>query len=184
MNLGSPLKRTLLVGAALTLAVSGCGQPEGPEEDGTGGGGEAPEEDGAHEDTDDDADDGADHGTDAEGDVHVLNLYGDEEGFDDQRPTEYVATEFTTFSDMEWDEWDETRARGDGEILGTWCMDQGCQDDPYDVEIELGDPVEADGTRYFSSYTVTEYDDDMAEEQREALEQADGGRVNVPASAE
>lgn len=176
------MKRTLLAGAALALAVSGCGQAEDPEEDGTAAGGDSPEADDSPEGGG--ADDGAEGGSEAEGDVYVLNLYGDEVGFDDQRPTDYVATEFTTFSDMEWDEWDETRARGEGEILGTWCMDQGCQDDPYDVEIELGDPVEADGTRYFSTYTVTEYDDDMDEEQREALEQADGGRLNIPASAE
>lgn len=182
MNLGSQLKRTLLVGSALVLAVSGCGQAEEPDEDGTSAGGDAPEADGSPGGSPEGDGDGG--GPETEGEVHVLNLYGDEEGFDDQRPTDYVATEFTTFSDMEWDEWDETRARGEGEVLGTWCMDQGCQDDPYDVEIELGDPVEADGTRYFSTYTVTEYDDDMPEEQREALEQADDGQLNTPAAAE
>lgn len=179
MNLGSPLKRALLVGAALALVVSGCGEAEEPDEGGTAAD-DAPET-GASPDDSPEEDGG---GPEAEGEVHVLNLYGDEEGFDDQRPTDYVATEFTTFSDMEWDEWDETRARGEGEVLGTWCMDEGCQDEPYDVEIELGEPVEADGTRYFSTYTVTEYDDDMSEEQREALEQADGGQLNIPAAAE
>lgn len=174
--------RTLLAGAALTLAVSACGQAEDPDEDGPATGGESQETDAPA--TDGPGEDGSEYGGGADGDVHVLNLHGDEEGFDDQRPTDYVATEFTTFSDMEWDEWGETRARGEGEVLGTWCMDVGCQNDPYDVEIELGDPVEVDGTWYYSTYTVTEYDDDMAEEQREALEQADDGRLNLPAAAE
>ncbi len=169
-------RRTLLAGAALALAVSACGQADGPDEDGTEGGEGTPEAGGSPEDG------GSGGGTEAGGEVHVLNMYGDEEGFDDQRPTDYVATGFTTFSDMEWNEWDDTRARGEGEVLGTWCMDQGCQDDPYDVEIELGDPVEVDGTRYFSTYTVTEYDDDMPQEQRDALEQADDGRLNTPAA--
>lgn len=177
------LTRTLLVGAALTLAVSACGQAEDPDEDGGTTGGE-PQETGAPEAENTPGEDGSEYRSDTDGDVHVLNLYADEEGFDDQRPTDYVATEFTTFSDMEWDEWSEDRARGEGEVLGTWCMDVGCQDDPYDVEIELGDPVEVDGTWYFSTYTVTDYDDDMAEEQREALEQADDGRLNLPAAAE
>ena len=184
---GNRWKRTLLAGAALALAVSACGETDDPEEDGTAAGEEAPESDRSPDDDgadDDDGDGDGAGGTEAEGEVHVLNMYGDEEGFDDQRPTDYVATEFTTFSDMEWDQWDETRARGEGEVLGTWCMDQGCQDDPYDVEIELGEPVEVDGTWYFTTYTVTEYDDDMAEEQREALEQADDGRLNLPAAAE
>ncbi|GHC70251.1 hypothetical protein GCM10007079_01510 [Nocardiopsis terrae] len=178
------MKRTLLAGAVLALAVSACGQAEEPEEDGTTAGGDSPEADGSPEGTATDSGSGdtaADGGTADGEEVYVLNLYGDEEGFDDQRPTEYVASEFTTFSDMEWDEWSGAGARGGGEVLGTWCMDQGCQDDPYDVEIELGEPVEADGTRYFSAYTVTEYDEDMPEEQRDALEQADGGRLNVPA---
>ncbi|WP_017578669.1 hypothetical protein [Nocardiopsis valliformis] len=177
------LTHTLLVGAALTLAVSACGQAEEPDEDGSEYGGGA-QGTGAPDVEHTPGEDGSEYGGGNAGDVHVLNLYGDEEGFDDQRPTDYVATQFTTFSDMEWDEWDENRARGEGEVLGTWCMDVGCQDDPYDVEIELGDPVEVDGTWYFSTYTVTEYDDDMAEEQREALEQADDGQLNVPVSAE
>ncbi|MBB6120978.1 hypothetical protein [Nocardiopsis algeriensis] len=114
------------------------------------------------------------------GGAYVLNRYGDEEGFDDRRPREYVSGEFTTFTDMEWDEWSGERARGEGEVLGSWCLDQGCQDDPYDVEVELTDPVEVDGTPYFSQYTITEYDDDMPEEMRQALEDADGGRLDVP----
>lgn len=175
----TPLTRTLLAGAALALAVSACGQAEGPDEEGSEYG-VGSQETGAPDTEPSPGEEGGNDG----GDVHVLNLYGDEEGFEDQRPTDYVATQFTTFSDMEWDEWSGNRARGGGEVLGTWCMDAGCQDDPYDVEIELGDPVEVDGTWYFSSYSVTEYDEDMPEEQREALAQADGGQLNVPASTE
>jgi len=107
-------------------------------------------------------------------------MYGDENGFDDQNPVDYVATEFTTFSDMEWSEWTEEDARGEGELSGTWCMDQECQNEPYEVAVELGDPVDVNGTAYFSTYTVTEYDDDMSPEVRRALEDADGGRLSLP----
>ncbi|MBR8745369.1 hypothetical protein DSY14_27370 [Nocardiopsis sp. MG754419] len=163
--------------AILALAVSACGDQDGSDPE------EAPTMEGTEEE--DDRDDGDDENGDegegaaAEGDVQVRNFHGDEQGFDDQRPEEYVATEFTTFTDMEWDQWDERRARGEGEILGTWCMDQGCQDDPYDITVELGDPVEIDGTSYFSTYTVTDYDA-MPDETRAALEGADDGRLALP----
>ena len=169
------MKRTLMIGSALVLAVSACGQQDGTD------GGDDPDVDVAPDDTNPEVGPEGDAG--AEDQVYVLNLYGDEEGFDDQRPEDYVATEFTTFTDMEWDGWDEERAVGEGEVLGTWCMDQNCQDDPYDIEIELGDPVEAEGTLYFSTYTVLD-DEDIPEEQREAMEQADGGQLNVPADTE
>ena len=179
------MKRALLIGAVLALVLSACGDQDEPDRD------DVPAEDGSgdderdrddrddHDDRDDDERD-EDGGAATQGDVQVLNFHGDEAGFDEQRPTEYVATEFTTFTDMEWDEWDEGRARGEGEVLGTWCMDQGCQDDPYDVDVELGDPVDVDGTMYFSTYTITDYDDDMPEETREAFDQADDGKLGVP----
>ncbi|MDT0331367.1 hypothetical protein [Nocardiopsis lambiniae] len=158
------------VGAVALLAVIGCGGEE------PGGGGTLPEEAAPQ------AEEASPTTTAGDAEVYVLNRYGDENGFDDRRPTEYVATEFTTFSDMEWREWSDGRARGEGGLLGTWCMDQECQNDPYDVEVELGDPVEADGTRYFSTYTITEYDDDMTDEVRRALEGADDGRLEHPAA--
>lgn len=165
--------RALLMGAALALALSACGQQNtGGEENAPG---EGDGEDDRYERDDDDRT--------AEGDVQVLNFHGDENGFPDQRPEDYVATEFTTFSDMEWDEWHEDGARGEGEVLGTWCMDQGCQDDPYDVDVELADPVDVDGTPYFSTYTITDYGD-MPEEQRQALDDADGGRLAVPSQTD
>ena len=169
------MKRTLLVGAALALAVSACGQQDDTDGD------DAPDVDVTQEDPNPEAEPEGDAGGDDQ--VYVLNLHGDEEGFDDRRPEDYVATEFTTFTDMDWGEWDEERAVGEGEVLGTWCMDQNCQDDPYDIEIELGDPVEAEGSWYFSTYTVID-DEEIPEEQLEAMEQADGGQVNVPAAAE
>jgi hypothetical protein len=148
--------------AVVAAAVSGCG----------GGRSAVPEEGAAPSATPQESPGVAE--------VYVLNRYGDENGFDDRRPTEYVATEFTTFSDMEWDEWEQERARGEGDLLGTWCMEQECQNDPYEVEVELGDPVDVDGTRYFTTYTITEYDEDMTDEVRRALEDADGGRLGSP----
>ena len=168
------MKRALLIGAVLALALSACGDQDEPDRD------DVPSTDDNGDDDRDDRDDRDDGGAATEGDVQVLNFHGDEEGFDEQRPAEYVATEFTTFTDMEWDEWGEDRARGEGEVLGTWCMDQNCQDDPYDVDVELGDPVDVDGTMYFSTYTITDYDDDMPEETREAFDQADDGKLGVP----
>ncbi|CAL9457236.1 hypothetical protein SUDANB121_02580 [Nocardiopsis dassonvillei] len=153
--------------AVITAAVAGCGSDRA-EAPGEGAAPSASPEGPAAQASPGDAE------------VYVLNRYGDENGFDDLRPTEYVATEFTTFSGMEWDEWAQERARGEGDLLGTWCMDQGCQNDPYEVEVELGDPVEVDGTGYFTTYTITEYDDDMTAEVRRALEEADGGRLAYP----
>ena len=177
------MRRMILTGAALLLTVTACGQqesepdmPEGETEQSPGEQSAPAAPEGSEGPTGEGGSDGS-----AE-EAHVFNHHGDENGFEDQRPTEYVATEFTTFSDMEWEEWSDQVARGEGEILGTWCMDQGCQDDPYDVEIELSDPVEVDGTTYFSTYTITDYDDDMSEETRRALEEADGGRLAVPAA--
>ena len=162
------MKRTLLMGAALVLAVSGCGGQDVPAED------DAPALD----------ENEVEDRSLAEGDVQVLNFHGDENGFDDQRPEDYVIGHSTTFADMEWDEWGEERAHGEGEVLGTWCMDQGCQDDPYEIEVELGDPVEVDGTPYFSTFVITEYDEDMPQEHREALKEAEDGRLGVPAEPE
>ncbi|RKS07482.1 hypothetical protein DFP74_3154 [Nocardiopsis sp. Huas11] len=172
------MRRVILAGALL-LAVAACGGEETPAEDvevGTGPTGQDSPGTGQ-----DDPDQGGDQDAGEAGEgTFVLNRYGDETGFPDQRPTDYVATEFTTFRDMEWDEWADTEARGEGEVSGTWCLDEDCSRDPYDIEIALGDPVEVDGTAYFSTYTVTEYDDDMPERMREALESSDEGRLDVP----
>lgn len=157
-----------VAGAAVAAAVAGCG----------GGPAEAPGEGAAPSATPREPTAQASPG---DAGAYVLNRYGDENGFDDRRPTEYVATEFTTFSGMEWDEWSQDRARGEGDLLGTWCMEQECQNDPYEVEVELGDPVDVGGTRYFTTYTITEYDEDMTGEVRQALEDADGGRLGYPA---
>ena len=165
----TPLARALVAGTVLAL-LTACGQSEEPPEDRPTAQDDAPGTDSP----------APGDGPVAQGEIQVLNLHGDEEGFEDQRPEVYVATASTTFTDMEWDEWGDTRARGEGEILGTWCMDQGCQDDPYDVEVELGDPVEVNGLWFFSTYSITEYDDDMPQAQRDALADADDGRLTLP----
>ncbi|GAB2484414.1 hypothetical protein [Nocardiopsis aegyptia] len=180
------MRHTILAGALL-LAVAACGQETAPAGDvdvGTGPTGQASPEPGRDSpgtasDAPDQEGGGASGSGPGEG-TFVLNRYGDEAGFADQRPTDYVATEFTTFRDLEWDEWTDTSARGEGEVSGTWCLGVDCASDPYDIGIELGDPVEVDGTMYFSAYTVTEYDDDMPADQREAMEQSDDGRLAVP----
>jgi hypothetical protein len=176
------MTRMILAGALL-LAVTACGQTQAPQDEvgvGTGPTGQdSPGNgDGSPSPGGGGGADGASAGP-GEG-TFVLNRYRDESGFPDQRPTDYVATEFTSFTDLEWDEWTDTAARGEGEVSGTWCLHEDCSQDPYDVGVELGDPVEVDGTMYFSTYTVTEYDDDMSAETREALENSDDGRLDVP----
>ncbi|MEV2275952.1 hypothetical protein AB0I72_10220 [Nocardiopsis sp. NPDC049922] len=158
------MKRVLLSGAVLLL-VTACGEqvatPREPEDGGpdevvspnTGGPNGAP---------------------------YVFNRYGDPEGFDDQRPTDYVATEFTTFGRMNWEEWSAETARGHGELSGTWCFEWDCTDDPYEVDVELSGPREVGGTEYFTTYTISDPAGDMPDEAREAMEQADGGRLDLP----
>ncbi|MEU0237798.1 hypothetical protein ABZ234_08915 [Nocardiopsis sp. NPDC006198] len=180
------MKRMILTGAALLLAATACGQqettPRLPEGTGAPQATESPEDRASPDPGEGDGSgEGGGSGQGARGDgAHVLNMYGDENGFDDQRPVEYVATEFTSFSGLEWPEWTDETASGTGDLYGTWCMDRGCQDEPYEVEVELGDPVDVNGTPYFSTYTITGYDEDMTPEVRQALEDADGGRLSVP----
>lgn len=185
------MRRTVLVAAALLLAATACGEqvarPDVPEDTGAPESGQSPGGETAEEPREPDPASpqgespppeeggGPDSGT------QVLNHYGDEGGFADQRPVEFVATEFTTFSDMEWDLWAAETARGEGEVSGTWCLHEGCQEDPYDVTVVLGDPVQADGTTYFSTYTITDHED-MPQGMLEAMEQADGGRLPVPST--
>jgi hypothetical protein len=177
------MRRTILTGAVLLLAATGCGEqvatPDIPEGTGAPEAEQSPRgETASPQETQPapEGDAGQDSGT------FVFNQYGNEDGSDDQNPAEYVATEFTTFTDMEWGTWSDEVARGEGGLKGTWCMEEGCQDDPYEVEVELGDPVDVDGTTYFSTYTITEYDEDMSEEMRGALEEADGGALALPSA--
>lgn len=160
------MKRTCGAVLFLALALTACGQED-----------EAPEDNGAPE-----ADPTPDADVQEGDDTYVFNSYGDEQGFADQEPEDYVATEFTTFTDVEWDEWTEETAQGEGEVSGTWCMDEDCVEDPYDVEIELGEPVDVGGTPYFSTYTVTDHD--MPEGMPEAMEDADGGLLALPVEEE
>ncbi|MCY9787482.1 hypothetical protein KIK06_26730 [Nocardiopsis sp. EMB25] len=160
------MKRALLSGIALVL-LTACGEqvatPREPE-----GGGTSPD------------DGGTPNSGDADGGTHVFNRHGDAEGYPDQEPRDYVATEFTTFTRMNWEDWSEGTARGHGELSGTWCFEQGCVDDPYEVDVELSDPKEVDGTAYFSTYTISDPAGDMPADAREAMEAADGGRLDLP----
>ncbi|ASU56606.1 MULTISPECIES: hypothetical protein [Nocardiopsis] len=181
------MRRTVLTGAVLLLAATGCGEqlsvPDPPEatstpetEQSPQGETAGPQEQASPRETRPTPEEDADQSSGA----FVLNRYGNENGFDDQTPTEYVATEFTTFTDMEWDTWADEVARGEGGVKGTWCMQEGCQDDPYEVEVELGDPVDVDGTMYFSTYTITDHGEEMSEEMIGTLEETDGGTLAVP----
>lgn len=114
-----------------------------------------------------------------EGGTFVLNRYQDEQGYRDESPETYVATEFTSFSEMSWDEWSDEIARGSGSMAGSWCLNLDCDEDPYQVDVELGDPVEVDGVSYFSTYEVTD-PGDMPEDIRQGMEAADEGRLTLP----
>ncbi|MCP3015809.1 hypothetical protein NGM33_20995 [Nocardiopsis dassonvillei] len=181
------MRRTVLTGAVLLLAATGCGEqlsvPDPPEattapetEQSPRGETAGPQEQASPRETQPTPEEDADQSSGA----FVLNRYGNENGFDDQTPTEYVATEFTTFTDMEWGTWADEVARGEGGVKGTWCMQEGCQDDPYEVEVELGDPVDVDGTMYFSTYTITDHGEEMSEEMIGTLEEVDGGTLALP----
>lgn len=109
----------------------------------------------------------------------VFNRYQDEQGYRDESPETYVATEFTSFSEMSWDEWSDEIARGSGSMAGSWCLNLDCDEEPYQVDVEFGDPVEVDGVAYFSTYEVTD-PGDMPEDVRQGMEAADEGRLTVP----
>ncbi len=64
-------------------------------------------------------------------------------------------------------------------MAGTWCLPE-CQDDPYSVTVELGDPETTGGTTYFSGYSVTD-PGDLPGEMEQRMEDADGGRLMLPA---
>ncbi|WP_047870993.1 hypothetical protein [Nocardiopsis sp. RV163] len=186
------MRRTVLAGAVLLLAATGCGEQwsvpdpppatSPPETEGTEqspqGETSGPQEQASPRETRPTPQEDGDRSSG----TFVLNRYGNENGFDDQTPDEYVATEFTTFTDMEWDTWADEVARGEGGVKGTWCMQEGCQDDPYEVEVELGDPVDVDGTSYFSTYTITDYGDEISEEMIGTLQEVDRGTLTLPES--
>ncbi|WP_017615354.1 hypothetical protein [Nocardiopsis salina] len=160
------MKRTMAPVLLATLVLSACADEDDGSLDPTGW---QPGEGPAPSPTDEEPEQG----------TMVLNRYQDEEGYPDERPETYVATEFTSFTDMSWDEWSDEIARGSGNIAGTWCLNLDCDEDPYDVDVELHDPVEVDGVSYFSTYEVVDTGD-MPEDIRQGMEAADAGRLTVP----
>ncbi|GAA1092193.1 hypothetical protein [Nocardiopsis composta] len=110
--------------------------------------------------------------------AYVFNTHGDEEGRPQQRPENLVASEFTSFTGLEWQEWGVDAAVGRGELSGTWCLPE-CQDDPYPATVELGDPENVGGTLYFTTYRVTEAEG-LADADRRAMEDADQGMLIRP----
>ncbi|MDA2815199.1 hypothetical protein O4J56_31445 [Nocardiopsis sp. RSe5-2] len=111
-------------------------------------------------------------------DVAVFNTHGDEGGYADREPEALTASEFTTFNDLEWTRWGAEGAEGEGDLSGTWCLPE-CQDDPYRVPVELADPQEFGGGLYFTRYEVGA-SDELPDEQRTAMEEADGGMLMRP----
>jgi hypothetical protein len=108
----------------------------------------------------------------------VYNTYADENGDAEQEPEGLVASEFTTFTGMEWSVWDSDTAEGRGRVSGTWCLPE-CQDQPYAVTVELGDPETVDGVTYYSTYEITDTGD-LPEDLRERMVEADDGRLTLP----
>ncbi|WP_017538046.1 hypothetical protein [Nocardiopsis halophila] len=156
---------TAAAGAAAVALAAGCGAGGGaaqqPTPETTGGVDPSPA-----------------GGTRDGGEAYVFNTHGDEQGSTDQEPQDLTASEFTAFNDLEWSEWGTERAVGEGDLSGTWCLPQ-CQKDPYRVPVELTDPEEFDGKSYFTAYEVGETDE-LPDEERQAMEEADGGRLMRP----
>lgn len=160
------MKRTIAPVLLVVLALSACtDQDDGSLDPGGWQPGEGP----APSPTEEESEQG----------TVVFNRYQDEQGYPDERPETYVATEYTSFTDMSWDEWSDEIARGSGNMAGTWCLNLDCDEEPYDVDVELHDPVEVDGVSYFSTYEVTDTGD-MPEDIRQGMEAADAGRLTVP----
>ncbi|MBB6175096.1 hypothetical protein HNR23_005156 [Nocardiopsis mwathae] len=163
--------RLAVIGAICALmALTGCGDRNG----GAGG-----DQDGGPSPTpaDPTAEENA-QGGDEYDEIYVFNTYGDEQGYPDQRPEVLVASEFTTFNGLTWSAWGSVPASGDGYVLGTWCLPE-CQDDPYPVTVELGEPELFDGDAYYTTYWVTE-DSEIPDDMRKLMEESDGGRLMVP----
>ncbi|RCV52768.1 hypothetical protein DEF28_05690 [Marinitenerispora sediminis] len=110
--------------------------------------------------------------------VYVYNLFRREQGREDREPEGLTASEFTTFTALEWDSWGADSATASGELRGTWCL-PGCQNEPYQVTVVLSEPRTVDDTAFFSRYEVIEAPG-MPEDQRELLRQVDGGRLMLP----
>ena len=136
-----------------------------------------PAEGAAQQETRQDAQQSGQEGRTEEG-AYVFNTHGDEEGRPQQRPENLVASEFTSFTGLEWQEWGVDAAVGRGELSGTWCLPE-CQDDPYPATVELGDPENVGGTLYFTTYRVTEAEG-LADADRRAMEDADQGMLIRP----
>ncbi|MFC7329338.1 hypothetical protein [Marinactinospora rubrisoli] len=109
----------------------------------------------------------------------VYNLYRGERGREDREPEGLTASEFTTFTGLEWASWSADAATASGEVRGTWCLPD-CQENPYQVTVVLSEPRTVHGTVFFTRYEVTDAPG-MPDHQLELLEQVDGGRLMLPA---
>ncbi|PRX99947.1 hypothetical protein [Allonocardiopsis opalescens] len=91
---------------------------------------------------------------DVTGDTQVWNLWRDESGRPQQAPAGLVLSEFSTLNELAWHGWQADTASGTGMLSGTWCLPE-CTEDPFPVEIVLGDPAPVEGTDYFTTYEIT-----------------------------
>ena len=117
----------------------------------------------------------------ASADVFVYNTYGDERGSADREPEGLTASEFTTFTELDWSTWSDESAEGEGRVSGTWCLPE-CQDDPYGVTVELHGPEDVDGRDYYTAYTLTDTGN-LPEDMHKRMREADEGRLMLPSSA-
>ncbi|MFE3323466.1 hypothetical protein [Streptomyces sp. NPDC059176] len=88
---------------------------------------------------------------------YVVNHYGEENtdaGRAERSPKTLVLSEFTTISDVTWQEWGAERAVGTGGVTGTWCLD-ACVDQPLKATVTLSDPTSVDGKEVFSAFRLS-----------------------------
>ncbi|GAA3752812.1 hypothetical protein [Salinactinospora qingdaonensis] len=113
-----------------------------------------------------------------EASVFVYNTHDAERGTKSQRPRGLTLSEFTTVTDMQWRSWGGQSAAATGRLSGTWCL-PACQEEPYDVTIEVSAPTEVAGTTYYTEYTFAA-PLAIPSELRDKMYQADDGTLMLP----
>lgn len=116
--------------------------------------------------------DGTDEGGRTAGDVYVFNTYRAEQGEDDQRPKGLTASEFTSFTGLEWQKWTGESAMAKGDMSGTWCLPE-CRSRPYHVTVRLGAPEEIGGTTYYTRFSLADATQ-LPAKMRQRFEKAEG----------
>lgn len=86
---------------------------------------------------------------------YVVNFFGEAnaDGAPDQEPGTLVLTEFTTVTDVTWEEWNGTAAIGTGSLSGTWCLPE-CLENPYPTSVVLSDTGDFGGDPYYTTFLL------------------------------